>query len=422
MPCTRARARCAADALAERAVAAAMSAGARSAAAAATEQSFSLAIGGPLYRLLRAANLSGSDLELLARRLAIVLLITWLPLLVLSALEGTAWSGTDVPFLRDVDTQVRFLVTLPLLLIAEAVLHQRCRSSLAKFEDRGLIPAAEREGFTEAIASAKLLLDARWIEALLALVCGVAITGVWRYLPTIRSETWYGVFSDGRLRPTAAGWWCGTISLALFWFLLLRWYFRVFVWWRFLARVSRLHLNLLPLHPDHAGGLGFLPQLCLSFMPFLIALGTQMAGWIGNQIVYAGAELPDFRAELAVVTAIAVGLIVGPLLMFVPRLSDARNAALGAYGKLGARYASDFERKWLHGETQANEALIGSSDIQSLADLGNSYTALKAMRIVPLDVSTVIALAGAVLGPCALLVPTWLSFEEFISRLLKMML
>jgi hypothetical protein len=32
-------------------------------------------------------------------------------------------------------------------------------------------------------------------------------------------------------------------------FLLLRWYVRFFIWYRFLWRVSRLNLHLVPIHP-----------------------------------------------------------------------------------------------------------------------------------------------------------------------------
>jgi hypothetical protein len=85
-------------------------------------------LGGPLFQLLRRAHLSGNALELLRQRILIISLLVWLPLLALSALEGQALGGrAAIPFLLDGDVHVRFLVTLPLLIVAELVVHQRLR-------------------------------------------------------------------------------------------------------------------------------------------------------------------------------------------------------------------------------------------------------------------------------------------------------
>jgi len=89
---------------------------------------FSLVLGGPLFQLLRRAHLTGDALELLRRRILVISLIAWLPLLVLSALEGQALGGSAaIPFLLDVDVHVKFLVVMPLLIIAEFVVHRRLR-------------------------------------------------------------------------------------------------------------------------------------------------------------------------------------------------------------------------------------------------------------------------------------------------------
>ena len=61
---------------------------------------FFLVLGGPLFQLLRRSHLSKDTLELVRRRVIIITLLAWLPLLVLSALEGQALGGSvAVPFL-----------------------------------------------------------------------------------------------------------------------------------------------------------------------------------------------------------------------------------------------------------------------------------------------------------------------------------
>ncbi|MBP1776008.1 MAG: hypothetical protein H6Q86_2018, partial [candidate division NC10 bacterium] len=91
-------------------------------------QEFSLVLGGPLFQLLRRAHLTDDALLLVRQRIIVISLLAWLPLLILSALDGQALGGrATVPFLLDVDVHVRFLLALPLLIVAELVVHQRMR-------------------------------------------------------------------------------------------------------------------------------------------------------------------------------------------------------------------------------------------------------------------------------------------------------
>jgi len=385
------------------------------------DSDFSLVIGGPLYRMLRRARLDGSHHELLGRRIALAILVTWLPLLLLSIWDGKAWGGSLVPFVRDVDTHVRFLIVLPLLFAAEMVLHTRIGQAVQKFRERELIPESQSAKVDAVIATAKRWLDSAWVEILLiALVYTVGVNGVWRHVSSLEMETWYGTFAQGLRDPSPAGWWLGWVSLPVLQFLLLRWYFRLLVWWRLLWQVSRMDLNLQPLHPDRAGGLGFLGVLSVAFAPFLLAEGAFMSGQIANQIFFAGAKLPSFKVELFAVTVVAVFVILGPLLMFAPSLARAKREGLGKYGTLGMRYVRDFDRKWLAAGVPNAESPVGSSDIQSLADLGASYTLLNDMRVVPFSRATVVTLAIAVLLPVAPLLLTMISLEDLLSQMLKL--
>ena len=54
---------------------------------------FSLVLGGPLYQLLRRTHLSDDALTMVRRRVIVIALLTWLPLLILSALEGNLTGG-----------------------------------------------------------------------------------------------------------------------------------------------------------------------------------------------------------------------------------------------------------------------------------------------------------------------------------------
>lgn len=98
---------------------------------------FSLVLGGPLYQLFIRAHLTTNTLDLVKRRVIIISLFSWLPLLVLSALAGDALGGgIKVPFVYDVDVHVRFLLALPLMLVAELVVHKRIRLTIQQFIER----------------------------------------------------------------------------------------------------------------------------------------------------------------------------------------------------------------------------------------------------------------------------------------------
>ena len=63
---------------------------------------FSLVQGGPLYRVLRAAGLCDERLEPTYRRIIFFAAVTWLPLFELSAIDGRAVGGVDIPYLQDI--------------------------------------------------------------------------------------------------------------------------------------------------------------------------------------------------------------------------------------------------------------------------------------------------------------------------------
>src|SRR5262245_32986692 len=87
---------------------------------AASDEDFSLVLGGPLFQIFLRTYLSGTALELVHRRIVVFLALTWLPLLVLALWEGfAAGNRVILPFIRDIEVHARFLIALPLLLIAE---------------------------------------------------------------------------------------------------------------------------------------------------------------------------------------------------------------------------------------------------------------------------------------------------------------
>ena len=385
---------------------------------------FSVVLGGPLYQIVRRAHLSGDALELMRRRIVVIPFFMWLPLLILSVLGGQAWgTAVKVPFLVDINVHVRFLLALPLLIVAELVVHQRMRPVVRQFLERNLIPDTSRARFDAAMASALRLRNSVAAEVLLiAFVYLVGVLYIWPRYGALHVATWYAMPVDGGRRLSPAGWWFAYVSLPLFQFILLRWYFRLFVWIRFLCHVTRCKLSLVPTHPDRAGGLGFLSGTAIAFAPLLAAHGAMLAGLIANRIFFQGATLPDFKIEIVVVVTFLLLVVLGPLLLFMPHLAAARRVGLREYGTLAQRYVREFDDKWLRGGAPADEALVGSGDIQSLADLANSFEVVRGMRLVPFTRDAVLQLAVITLLPVAPLLLTVIPLEELLKRLLQVVL
>jgi hypothetical protein len=369
--------------------------------------------------MMRRARLSDDALQLVRRRIVVIALLAWLPLLLLTLVGHQAFGGVAIPFVADAEVHVRFLVAVPLLVAAELLVHHRMRQVPQLFLDRHLIPEDALPRFREALASVLRLRNSVAAEVLLILfVYGVGVLVIWRHYVAIDAATWYATPSSSGAQLSLAGIWFGYVSLPIFQFLLIRWYFRVFIWARFLWLVSRIPLNLLPMHPDRAGGLGFLSISVQGFVMIAVAHGAMLAAYLADRILHTGATLPSFMFEIGAIVAFVLVLALGPLFVFSVQLAAAKRRGTLEYNTLAERYVRDFDTKWLRGGAQPGEELLGSGDIQSLTDLGSSLDVVKEMRTVPIVRADVALLVGATLLPISPLLLTMMPLEELLQKLM----
>ena len=383
---------------------------------------FSLVAGGPLFQLFLRTRLARPQLELVQRRMLLFAALAWLPLLGLTLQEGTALGGVTEPFLTDVDVYARFLVALPILFLAEPVVHERLRLIIAQLRDCSIVTAASRSEFEQAIESAMKLRDSVTAELVLVVLVLVASWISWKHGVMLHADTWYAQVKDEHVQLTGAGKWFACVSVPIFQFLLLRWYYRLAIWWRFLWQVSRLSLELKALHPDRAGGIGFLSNSIVAFMPVLVAQSVVVSGIIFSRVLPGTESVMDFRGVIIALIVFLIVQILGPLLFFVRKLGVAQRSAMHCFGVLATAYAREFEQKWLNGRAPDDESLLGSSDIQSLNDLSGSYDMLHGMRTVPFSMRELVRLVLAVSAPLFPLVLTVISFSELMKDLLAMLL
>jgi hypothetical protein len=167
---------------------------------------FSLVLGGPIFQLFRRSHLAGDGLELVHRRLLIITLVAWLPLLVLTTLGSSAGNVGRLSFFHDVEVHVRFLIALPVLVAAELLVHSRIRPVVRRFVERRIVLPLDLPRFDKAIESAIRLRNSIPVEV--ALILFVYTVGLWLWHSRIAldASTWY-VMPGGRWHLTPAGFW-----------------------------------------------------------------------------------------------------------------------------------------------------------------------------------------------------------------------
>jgi hypothetical protein len=378
---------------------------------------FSLAVGGPLYQLLSRTRSGGQALQLLRRQAAMSILLCWVPLAVLSLAQGHFGGGIDLSFLRDVETHVRFLVSLPALILAEVIVHQRVRPIINRFVERNLIPPADLPKFYASIDTAVAIHNSVITEIVIIVLVFTGGLWFWRHQIAVNIASWYASSQGGQIHLTMAGYWLAFVSVPVFQFFLLRWYMQILIWFWFLFRVSRLKLQLQPLHPDRAGAIGFVGPSCMAFAPLLFAQSALLSGQIASHILYSGGSL--FSSEIGIFSYVCLSVMVAlaPLLLFTPQLIRAKRRGLSVYGNFATGFVTDFDQKWL--KKAGGDPMLADQDIQSLADLGNSFTVVREMRFVPISPHDILLLLLVTIGPFLPLLLTIMPLDQLVVHALK---
>jgi hypothetical protein len=380
-------------------------------------EDFSLTWGGPFFKVLVHSGLIKPDFARPARRATFFALFLWLPLFFLSLVDGLAFDRTlGLPFIFDFAVSIRFLICVPLLIIAEAVLESRTNTVSKHFIISGLVQQKDYAAFDSAIRKATRLRDSLLAEAVILAV--VIVSVVFLRLEYLGStSTWQVLVTEAGRTRTLAGWWSLIVGIPFFQFLLWRWLWRFFIWSDFLRAVSKLHLRLIPAHPDLAAGLGFLSAAQAKYGIVVFAISSVIAAKIGEEILYGGASLVNYKFLIGGYVVLVLIVLLAPLLVFSPKLLLAKRRGLLEYSALANEYTQAFDRKWIRKEVPEGEQLLGSADIQSLADLGNSFGFVRSMRVFPIDRNGILPLIVATGLPMLPLVLTMYPLDELLLKI-----
>jgi len=356
---------------------------------------FSL-LGGPLYRLGCRLGLVRDGTNTVALGLVLGAL-PWIVLVALALVEGL---GSVLFSIEAIGRNVRLLVTIPLLFVCEAFIDPRFTAFVHGIVRSQVVPAAARPALESEIARITRWKDA-WLPEAFFLLAVVLLA------LTMRNVTFFDYLSglDLRSKPRVLGettWtsqWYWMVCVPLFRFLFMRWLWRLALWCFFLWRVSRLELRLVPTHPDRAGGLGFLELVHTEFIPLVLAISAAQSASLAQDIASGRMTFDAIYPGVAFVLLADAVLFVGPLYIFSLKLWRCKVKGMNDYSAFAERYVNEFDRKWLGAGPAPGEPLLGTADIQSLADLSNSVSIVRDMRLVPVSPSMLMYLAVAALVP-----------------------
>jgi len=368
-------------------------------------------VGGPLHQLGRHLGLvRETNTVPLGVALGVGL---WLVIVALAMAQGV---GERLFDLSVIAVHARLLLVVPLFFICESWIGPRMTAFVATIARTGVVPPEAKPALDTDVERAHRSMKAWWPEAVcLVAAIGLEVTGS-------RLQKYGATAAYDPSRDALAALVYFRVGMTLFRFLLFRGVWRLAIWAWFLWRVSRLDLHLIPGHPDRAGGLGPLEGVHERFTPLVVALSVLESASLAESIATGTLAISAVYPWLTMVLFIDGVLFLGPLLVFTDKLWAARTKGVGLYTGLAARYVTEFEAKWTAGYVPAGEPLLGTPDIQSLADLANAVSVVKGMRWITIGPRLLTMITIAAVAPLTPLLlfryPITELAEKFFSRLI----
>jgi hypothetical protein len=254
-----------------------------------------------------------------------------------------------------------------------------------------------------------------WLPEAACLLAAVALIWLAPLLHIPGTDSTLQANQPGRLGP--AGWWYSIVCLTVLRFLAMRLIWRLLLWFYCLWKLSRLPLRLVPAHSDGMAGLGALEVVHLHLAPVLLAISSTLAASFAVDINAGTMKLDEVYPAIAAILILDAVLVVGPLLFFSTQLWASKLKGVGDYMVLAERYSARFERKWIRG-AEPDEELLGTGDIQSLADLTTAIGVVRGVRLVPMSPGVMLNLAIVALIPMLPLLLFKYPMAELIGQML----
>jgi hypothetical protein len=384
-----------------------------------TLETVSLMRGGALYRLQEIAHLIRPNQWNAGRRIFIALVIGWVPLVVLTAMRSS--HVLLFALLKDYRVFARVFVAIPLLISGQQLIEERFHLIVRQFLDSGLLKPKDLPAFRTIIAAITKLNDA-WIPelALVSLGCAAGILIVGDNL--LFDAPWSVRLLGNSLTQSPAGWYfelvTQTIYTVFLGLALWKWLLYILFFWR----VSHLQLELVPSDPDQSGGLGFLGYSPIAFIPVVVAGSTAVGSVLRYQALHSVFSRQLLVTLLVLWVAVVLLIFIGPLAIFAAKLTHLRRVGYLQYGSLAHLHAEQFHEKWVKGRQAHLEGLLAAPEMSALMALAASLDRVRAIKLLPVDRTTLIEVAVAAAVPMFPVIMTQIPLTELLRLMFRAVL
>jgi hypothetical protein len=375
----------------------------------------SLVRGGPFYRTQEVIRLLTPERWNLGKRIGVAIGVGWVPLVVRTLLLKPQSIGD---LLTDYVVNVRMLIAVPVLLAGQVLMESVCRMILRHIREAELLSSRDQAKMDLTILSLVRLRDSFVAEAVMVVIAYLQFATKIRSSQGIAHAWGLNDMGTG-LHLSAAGWYFAVVSQLLYQLLLGISLWKWLLWIRFLFSLSRLDLHLVPTHPDHHGGLGFLGMSPVAIAPTVFVASAAIGSTWRTEILKYGAHLKDLKIEAIVLLVVVLLVAMGPLVFFVPKLDSLRRMGTLQYGILGQMHSTEFHKKWILNRTGHEEEFLAAPEISSLIDYASSYENVEKMQPFPLDRGALVAVVVAFAIPMLPVVLAEIPFVTVLKGLLS---
>ena len=377
--------------------------------------------GGPFYELQRRLGMLRENAMHAGRRAAIFVGLAWGVPLLLSLIEGHALGTRDEgPFLLDFGAWARFFIAVGLFLLSETEVEEGLREKIRQFVRAPVLAPSSFAAAADAVATALKRRSSELAEIVCLAIAILGAFALWEQWHHAEASTWAVQVEDGAAHITLAGWWAICFSAPIFYFLMLRGFWRYIVWALLLWRISRLDLRLVASHPDGKGGLGFVAEYPNAYALFVFGVSSAAAIVVVRHVFDSGISSVTFGYIISAWLAIVLVFFGFPLVAFTKPLGELKRKALEDLGAQATLFHRQAERTLLGHNLVANDP-AEAAPVPPVADPSGQYAISRKFSIFLLSRTSLVPIAAAALVPFAIAGATKLPYKEVFALVKKLL-
>lgn len=352
-------------------------------------------------------------------RILVPFIICWLPLALITLIQGSFWTGNmDTSFITNFDIQARLLITMPILILAERLVSSHLAQIIYQFKNSGIVNKEDYKAFDQNIERKLKFLNSRFSYIAIFILCYAQVIGVLSYESENTSVlSWQIVQNAGDVSLNFAGKWSALISRPFVLFLFYRWFLRIVIWGMILFKISRLNLNLFAVHPDLAGGIGFLGYSIRYFSPIAFAISATVVGNMADFMLIEGLQLVDLKLQMAGYLIFITLLFTLPLFSFTSKLINAREQSVYENNDFANGIYRELRSKLQKGYEKVNAEDLSSPDYSAASDLSGIVNNALSMKFLPFGLKDMIPMWAMTALPFLAIVLLEIPFSELFSKI-----